>query len=46
MGCHKQQSKAFLEIKQRSQATTIKNPRSETGWEFAVLLIKDTECSI
>ena len=23
---------------------TIENLRSETGWEFAVLLIKDTEC--
>ena len=29
-----------MEIKQRSQATTIENLKLETGWEFAVLLIK------
>ena len=31
---------------QRSQATTIENLKSrvKTGWEFHVLLIKDTEC--
>ena len=33
----------FLETKQHTEATTIKNLRLETGWEFAVLLIKDTE---
>ena len=30
----------FLETKQQSQATTIENLKSETGWEFTVLLIK------
>ena len=34
----------FLETKQQSQATTIENLKSETGWEFTVLLIKKTEC--
>ena len=29
-----------MEIKQRSQATTFENLKLETGWEFAVLLIK------
>ena len=33
-----------MEIKQRSQATTIENLKLETGWEFAVLLIKKKEC--
>ena len=35
----------FLETKQQSQATTIENLKSETGWEFTVLLIKKTECT-
>ena len=34
----------FLETKQQSQATTVENLKSETGWEFTVLLIKKTEC--
>ena len=34
----------FLETKQQSQATTIENLKSETGWEFTVLLMKKTEC--
>ena len=34
----------FLETKQQSQATTIENLKSETGWEFTVLLIKKKEC--
>ena len=29
-----------METKQQSQATTIENLKSETGWEFTVLLIK------
>ena len=33
-----------METKQQSQATTIENLKSETGWEFTVLLIKKTEC--
>ena len=32
--------KVFLETKQQSQATAIENLKSETGWEFTVLLIK------
>ena len=36
----------FLETKQQSQATTIENLKSETGWEFTVLLIKKTECIV
>ena len=34
----------FWKTKQQSQATTIENLKSETGWQFAVLLIKKTEC--
>ena len=34
-----------METKQQSQATTIENLKSETGWEFTVLLIKKTECT-
>ena len=34
-----------METKQRSQATTIENLRSETSWEFHALLIKNTECT-
>ena len=36
----------FLETKQHTEATTIKNLRLETGWKFTALLIKETECSI
>ena len=36
----------FLETKQQSQATAIENLKSETGWEFTVLLIKKKECNI
>ena len=36
----------FLETKQQSQATTVENLKSETGWEFTVLLIKKTECNV
>ena len=35
-----------METKQQSQATTIENLKSETGWEFTVLLIKKKECNI
>ena len=35
-----------MEAKQQSQATTIENLKSETGWEFTVLLIKKKECNI
>ena len=35
----------FWKTKQQSQATTIENLKSETGWQFTVLLIKKTECS-
>ena len=28
----------FLETKQQLQATTIENLKSETGWEFTLLL--------
>ena len=34
----------FLETKQHTEATTIKNLRLETGWKFTALLIKETEC--
>ena len=34
----------FIKNEQHSQATTIENLKSETGWEFHVLLIKKTEC--
>ena len=34
-----------MKTKQQSQATTIENLKSETGWEFTVLLIKKTECT-
>ena len=34
-----------METKQQSQATTIEYLKSETGWEFTVLLIKKTECT-
>ena len=35
----------FLETKQHTEATTIKNLRLETGWKFTALLIKETECN-
>ena len=35
-----------METKQQSQATTIENLKSETGWEFTVLLIKKKECTL
>ena len=35
----------FLETKQHTEATTIKNLRLETGWKFTALLIKETECT-
>ena len=41
---HKPFKKFFFLWKHQSQATTIENLKSETGWEFTVLLIKKTEC--
>ena len=33
----------LVKTKQHSQATTVENLKSETGWEFHVLVIKKTE---
>ena len=36
----------LVTTKQCSQGTTIENLKSDTGWEFHVLLIKQTECTV
>ena len=39
-----QKTSQFLKTKERSQATTIENLRSETGWQIHTFLIEQTEC--
>ena len=40
-----QKNSQFLKTKEQSQATTIENLRSETGWQIHTFLIEQTECN-